>query len=56
MFDQPFLSIHSCLNNEGKMYGHLKTDVADAVVCPIEPIQQPAINTTLRDDQRQKLD
>ena len=25
---------------EGKMYGHLKTDVADAVVALLEPIQQ----------------
>ncbi len=25
---------------DGKMYGHLKTDVADAVVALLEPIQQ----------------
>ncbi|GGO65667.1 tryptophan--tRNA ligase [Bowmanella pacifica] len=34
---------------EGKMYGHLKTDVADAVVALLEPIQQRFHQ--LRDDQ-----
>jgi tryptophanyl-tRNA synthetase len=38
---------------EGKMYGHLKTDVADAVVALLEPIQQRY--TDLRDD-RAELD
>lgn len=53
------LSLLSCASNrsidslvpeyEGKMYGHLKTDVADAVVALLEPIQQRY--TALRDDQ-----
>ena len=34
---------------EDKMYGHLKTDVADAVVAMLEPIQ--AKFTELRQDQ-----
>ncbi len=34
---------------EGKMYGHLKTDVADAVVALLEPVQQKFIE--LRQDQ-----
>lgn len=34
-------SINSLVPNyEGKMYGHLKTDVADAVVALLEPIQE----------------
>ena len=57
------LSILSCCTNkpvndlvpdyEDKMYGHLKTDVADAVVALIEPIQQKFHE--LRDD-RAELD
>jgi tryptophanyl-tRNA synthetase len=57
------LSLLSCSTNrsidslvpeyEGKMYGHLKTDVADAVVALLEPIQQRY--TDLRDD-RAELD
>lgn len=53
------LSLLSCASNrtidelvpeyEGKMYGHLKTDVADAVVALLEPIQQRYAE--LRDDQ-----
>jgi tryptophanyl-tRNA synthetase len=34
---------------EGKMYGHLKTDVADAVIALLEPVQQKF--TELRQDQ-----
>jgi len=34
-------SIDSLVNDyEGKMYGHLKTDVADAVIALLEPVQQ----------------
>ncbi|MDP5030625.1 MAG: tryptophan--tRNA ligase [Paraglaciecola sp.] len=57
------LSLLSCASNrsidslvpeyEGKMYGHLKTDVADAVVALLEPIQQRY--AALRDD-RTELD
>jgi tryptophanyl-tRNA synthetase len=57
------LSLLSCSTNrsidslvpeyEGKMYGHLKTDVADAVVALLEPIQQRYAD--LRDD-RAELD
>lgn len=57
------LSLLSCATNkpiaslipeyEDKMYGHLKTDVADAVVALLEPIQQRY--NTLRDD-RTELD
>jgi tryptophanyl-tRNA synthetase len=36
---------------EGKMYGHLKTDVADAVVAMLEPIQQRY--QSLREDRAQ---
>ena len=36
---------------EGKMYGHLKTDVADAVVSFIEPLQQRYYE--LREDRTQ---
>ncbi|WP_340678458.1 tryptophan--tRNA ligase [Paraglaciecola sp.] len=53
------LSLLSCATNqtveslvpqyEDKMYGHLKTDVADAVVALLEPIQQRY--KELRDDQ-----
>jgi tryptophanyl-tRNA synthetase len=39
---------------EGKMYGHLKTDVADAVVSFIEPLQQRYHE--LRDDRTQLND
>lgn len=52
------LSILSCCTNrpiadlvpeyEDKMYGHLKTDVADAVVALLEPLQEKY--KTLRDD------
>lgn len=38
-------------NYEGKMYGHLKTDVADAVVSFLEPLQQRYYE--LRDDRAQ---
>jgi tryptophanyl-tRNA synthetase len=34
---------------EGKMYGHLKTDVADAVIALLEPVQQKF--TEIRQDQ-----
>lgn len=57
------LSLLSCATNQSveslvpayvdKMYGHLKTDVADAVVCLLEPIQQRY--KELRDD-RAELD
>lgn len=44
-------SVETLVNEyEGKMYGHLKTDVADAVIALLEPVQQRY--TEIRQDQQ----